>query len=75
MLMNFIDCASGLVIGVILTLFIQSLRKPDGVLNIDHTNPEKDIYLFVFNKNAYYKIKAKMRLVIEVNDEADLSQK
>lgn len=47
-------------------------HKPSGTLRIDHSNPEKDIYRFEIND--FDALSKKKRIVINVDNDAHLSQ-
>ena len=60
---------AGVAVGSIVT----SCRKASGTLRIDHSNPEKDVYRFdIDDLNGLSK---KKRIVLKVDNYADLSQK
>lgn len=68
----FISGAIGVIIGSITTsLFIR--KKTDGVLRIDHSDPDKDVYRF--DVNDLDGLSRKKRIVLKVDNNADLSQK
>ena len=60
----------GILIGVISGLFYP--RKYSGVLRIDHSNPEKDIYRFEINDID--SLNKKKKIVLKIDHNADLSQ-
>lgn len=63
----------GLLSGVIITSVICCLQIKQGVLKIDHSNPEKDIYrLDIDDLDCLTK---KKRLILKIDNNADLSQK
>lgn len=64
----------GIVLGVAITLFIQSLQTVYGVLRIDRTNPEKHIYRFDVG-DRLEALEKKKRIILKVDPNADLSQK
>ena len=72
--MEYILFIFGLLIGSVITNLIIDLRTADGTLKIDHSNPEKDTYLFEVN-DSLDKLGSKKRLVLQIDNEADLSQK
>lgn len=60
----------GLLVGSLI-ISIKHLSK--GTLRIDHSNPEKDVYRFeIDNLDGLSK---KKRIVLKVDNKADLSQK
>lgn len=62
----------GCFIGVIVDILLLPLRTASGVLKIDRTNPQKDVYrLDVDNIDDLTK---KNRLVLIIDKNADLSQ-
>lgn len=60
-----------LALGFILGLIFP--HKTMGVLKIDHTNPNKDVYLFELNDLKI--LDKKSRIFLKVDHNADLSQK
>lgn len=58
---------TGLIIGLIFS------RKSAGVLKIDHSNPGKDVYRFEIDDLD--SLSNKKKIVIRVDNNADLSQK
>lgn len=61
----------GLLVGVILYKLIFWLSSRKGVLRIDHSNPEKDVYRFEIDGIVDNSTK---RFVLKVDHDADLSQ-
>lgn len=64
----------GLILGVCVTMLLYSIRKPEGTLKIDRSNPERDKYLFVINEDLD-TLPKKKRITLNVDPNADLSQK
>lgn len=64
----------GVAIGSVVTNFIFYLRTANGTLKIDHSNPKKDAYLFEVN-SSLDKLGSKKRLILKIDNHADLSQK
>lgn len=62
----------GMVIGVFIMNIIIALQKTNGVLRIDHSNPERDRYLFEIDDLE--SIDKKTRIVLDIDHEAKLSQ-
>ena len=61
------------MVHLMLAIVIRSLWPAAGVLRIDHSNPEKDVYRFdIENLDA---LSTKSRIVLKVDNDADLSQK
>ena len=63
----------GVLVGVIVVSVFYRLRSISGVLRIDSSNPEKDVYRF--DVGDLDKLSNKKRIVLKVDKEADLSQK
>ena len=61
--------AFGIFLGVVATYF----AIYDGVIRIDQTNPEKDIYRL--DIDDIDKLSKKKRILLKVDTHADLSQK
>lgn len=61
----------GILIGAILYKLIFMFRSRKGVLRIDHSNPEKDVYRFEIDGIADTSTK---RFILKVDHDADLSQ-
>lgn len=62
----------GLISGMLLTSFILN-KAVDGTLKIDHSNPEKDTYRFEIDKLD--NLSKSKRVILKVDNDADLSQK
>lgn len=63
----------GLLSGVIITIVICCLQTKRGVLKIDRSDPERDIYrLDIDDLDVLSK---KKRLLLKIDNDADLSQK
>ena len=65
---SLISCFIGLVAGDIALRKLDSLKQPDGLLNVDTRDPDKDYYDFVFliptgeiPKKKYLKIEVKTK--------------
>ena len=63
----------GVIFGIGLMLLYIVLKTATGTLRIDHTNPTKDVYRFEIDDLD--RIKSKKRVVLKVDNNADLSQK
>lgn len=63
----------GAVVGSVVTSIIHILKSTSGTLRIDHSNPKKDTYRFEIDKLDDLA-KAK-RIVLKIDNDADLSQK
>jgi hypothetical protein len=62
----------GIIIGVLIAL-LTFLLSTSGTLRIDHSNPEKDLYRFDIDNLD--ELSRKKRIVLKVDNHADLSQK
>lgn len=62
----------GLVVGIAVSYVIFNLDT-DGTLRVDHSNPEKDSYLFEIDNLD--RINKKKRIKLKVDNNADLSPK
>lgn len=72
-LMLALGAVIGAIVGTVVTYFSYSRGVEVGVLKIDRSNPEKDVYRFVVNDID--KMAMKKRIVLKVDANADLSQK
>lgn len=63
----------GILVGIVVNILIIRFRKTDGILRIDHSNPEKDIYRFEIDDLE--KLTKKNRVALKVDNHAYLSQK
>ena len=68
------DFCLGLALGLLLMSFIMAWRnsRTDGTLRIDHSNPDKDVYRF--DVDDLDKLPKKKRILLGVDNAADLSQ-
>lgn len=62
----------GLIVGCVVTNMLNSVRSATGVLRIDRSNPEKDLYKFEVDNLDELAIKT--QLVLKIDNHADLSQ-
>lgn len=62
----------GLVVGSIVVNIIWSLNRSSGVLKIDQSNPEKDIYRIELD--SLDNLSKKKRVSLKVDAKANLSQ-
>lgn len=62
-------CLGALIAGVVYRFIFD---RPCGTLMIDHSNPEKDVYRFYIN--YIDKLGSKKRIVLKVDNNADLSR-
>lgn len=72
--MEYVFLILGIVIGTLIGAVIFTWRPSAGTLKIDRSNPEKDQYLFVINGDLDQLSKRK-KIVLKVDNNADLSQK
>lgn len=67
----------GIIVGIIVTLVFSAIfrrvRTACGILKIDRSNPEKDVYRL--DIGDLDKLSNKKRVVLTVDNRADLSQK
>ena len=64
---------AGLIVGGVITSVIFIVKSCFGTFKIDRSNPEKDIYRL--DIRDIDSISKKKRLIIKVDNKADLSQK
>ena len=65
----------GMLVGVVVTLIIgfsKLLTTARGALKIDHSNPEKDLYLFEIDDLD--ELSKKKRILLNIDHNANLSQ-
>ena len=62
----------GVIIGVIISWLFCAFTRVSGVLKIDHSNPEKDIYRIELNDLD--SLSKKHRVVLKVDHNANLTQ-
>lgn len=63
----------GVLFGAIVANVLRFEFKSFGVLRIDHSNPEKDMYRFEIDKLE--SLSSKKKIVLKIDNDADLSQK
>ena len=63
----------GVVVGIIITSVFWIVRSGHGVLNIDRTDPNKDVYRL--DINDLDGMAKKKHILLKVNKNADLSHK
>lgn len=63
----------GGILGVVITCIVFRVQTTSGVLKIDHSNPEKDIYRF--DITDLDSLSKKTRVILKVDNNASLSQK
>lgn len=64
---------AGVFFGISISAFVIAVRGVAGTLRIDRSNPSKDIYRI--DINDLDKLAKKSRIVLKVDNNADLSQK
>lgn len=63
----------GVVLGGVSVSFWHDVKKPYGTLRIDHSNPTKDVYRFEIDD--FEDLRKRKRIILDVDNDADLSQK
>jgi hypothetical protein len=63
----------GACVGSVIVNTIYMFERPSGTLKIDHTNPEKDSYLFEIDDLD--DLTKRSRIILKIRHESDLSQK
>lgn len=74
--MTFVDLfvfTVGFIIGFVLTILIRLVKPTAGTLMIDHSDPIKDLYRFEIKDLD--GLSKKKRIVLSVDNNADLSRK
>lgn len=62
----------GAAVALIITEIIMYVSAANGTLRIDHSDPEKDIYRIEIDNLD--KLSKKKRIILKVDNDADLSQ-
>ena len=65
---------AGITIGMFVSYMVLIGKSAYGTLRIDHTNPEKDLYRIDIDGN-FDNISKEKRIVLKVDNDANLSQK
>lgn len=65
---------AGIAIGMFMSYMVLIGKTAYGTLRIDHTNPEKDLYRIDIDGN-FDNISKEKRIVLKVDNDANLSQK
>ena len=60
-------------LGVVTGVAIMSLKPSHGILRIDRSNPEKDVYRFDIDGDLS-KLHTKKKITLKIDSNADLSQ-
>ena len=63
----------GLLFGIALVNLFNSLKNTSGILKIDTTNPNKDVYRLELD--SIDNLNKKKKIILKVDSHADLSQK
>lgn len=63
----------GFLFGAIIANILRFEFRSFGVLRIDHSNPEKDVYRLEIDKLD--SLSSKKKIVLKIDNNADLSQK
>lgn len=72
-LLFWIAFIGGFIAGLFVMFLFISRINVAGTLKIDHHNPEKDVYRFVIDD--FDVLMKKKRIILKVDDNADLSRK
>ena len=65
---------AGVLVGIIGSYVFQVVQTAYGTLRIDRTDPEKDLYRIDIDGN-FDNISKEKRIILKVDNNADLSQK
>ena len=65
---------AGVIVGIFASYIYQVVQTAYGTLRIDHTDPEKDLYRIDIDGN-FDNIAKETRIILKVDNDADLSQK
>ena len=65
---------AGVLVGIIASYIFQVVQTAYGTLRIDHTDPEKDLYRIDIDGN-FDNISKEKRIILKIDNNADLSQK
>ena len=63
----------GFMFGVVITIIVIMNKTTNGILKIDHSNPEKDVYRIELGDLD--ELSKKKTVILTVDNDADLSQK
>lgn len=63
----------GIILGIFIGVCIYNTLNTFGVLRIDHTNPNKDIYRIDINE--FDDLSKKKRIILQIDNNANISQK
>ena len=70
---NVVWCLAGVAIGTIGTNIVFNIRSNAGTIKIDHSDPEKDQYLFEISDLD--RLSSRKKIILKVDNYAILSQK
>ena len=65
--------ALGVIVGFLVCMLINTVLRAAGTLKIDRSNPDKDQYLFEIKDLD--SLAKKKKIVLKIDNKADLSQK
>ena len=72
--MTYIMFTIGFILGAVFHICYHGfIKTTDGVLKIDHSNPEKDLYLIEIEDLE--SLNNKREVILAIDNKADLSQK
>lgn len=71
--MDYIPVIVGFIFGVAVTLIVVLNKTANGILKIDHSNPEKDVYRIELGDLD--ELPKKRTVILTIDNDADLSQK
>lgn len=63
----------GVALGATINCIVRELTTASGTMRIDHSNPEKDLYRLEIDNLD--KLSKKTRITLDIDHNADLSQK
>ena len=69
--MEIVSGIVGFIVGAISSSIVSNCRAKAGILKIDHSDPEKDRYLF--DIKDLDKLSSRKRILLTVDNNADLS--
>lgn len=69
--MEIVSGIVGFIVGAVTSGIVSNCKSKAGVLRIDHSDPEKDRYLF--DIEDLDKLSSRKRIVLQVDNNADLS--
>lgn len=66
--------ALGVLAEAIVSSIMEAIRTTRGVLRVDHSNPDKDVYRFEFDMKHLDKMSRKRRVILRIDHNANFSQ-